>query len=155
MNTIDSKTQPLADPAAEQKPSGRVSLKRLAPLAILAVGFGLFFAFDLDRFVTFQALHDNRMALMDFVDQRGVLATALFVLVYVVSTALSLPGGAVLTITGGFLFGSWLGTLYVVVGATAGAIAVFLIARRPWAMRFAPRLARHSRRWRPGSRRTR
>jgi len=133
MNTIDSKTQPLADQpvgsAAESKPSGGVSLKRIAPLAVLAIGFGLFFAFDLDRFVTFQALHDNRMALMDFVDQRGVLAIALFVLVYAASTALSLPGGAVLTITGGFLFGSWLGTLYVVVGATAGAVAVFLIAK--------------------------
>lgn len=133
MNTIDSKTRTLAraqaGPAAEPRPGGGFSLKRMIPLVVLALGFGLFFAFDLDRFVTFQALHDNRMALMDFVDQRGVLATALFVLVYAVSTALSLPGGAVLTITGGFLFGSWLGTLYVVVGATAGAIAVFLIAK--------------------------
>ena len=59
----------------------------------------------------------------------ALLAVALYVLIYATSTALSLPGGAILTITGGFLFGSWLGTAYVVVGATAGAITVFLVAK--------------------------
>ena len=42
---------------------------------------------------------------------------------------MSLPGGAILSIAGGFLFGAWLGTLYIVVGATVGATAVFLITR--------------------------
>ena len=40
-----------------------------------------------------------------------------------------MPAGAVLTIAGGFLFDVWLGTAYAVVGATAGAITVFLIAK--------------------------
>jgi uncharacterized membrane protein YdjX (TVP38/TMEM64 family) len=43
--------------------------------------------------------------------------------------ALSVPGGAVLTIAGGFLFGSILGTVLVVIAATLGATLVFLIAR--------------------------
>ncbi|MEC9369347.1 MAG: VTT domain-containing protein, partial [Pseudomonadota bacterium] len=42
---------------------------------------------------------------------------------------LSVPGAALLTVTGGFLFGIWVGTAAVVVGATLGATAVFLIAR--------------------------
>jgi len=131
MTTINPDTQTAADAtsATEPQATGGFSIKRMIPLVVLALGFGLFFAFDLDRFVTFEALHDNRMALMDFVDRWGGLAVALFILVYAASTALSLPGGAVLTITAGFLFGSWFGTLYVVVGATAGAIAVFLIAK--------------------------
>jgi uncharacterized membrane protein YdjX (TVP38/TMEM64 family) len=104
-------------------------VKRLAPLIVLALGFGLFFAFDLDRFVSFQALNDNRAELIDFVDRQGFLAILTFIVIYAVSTALSLPGGAVLTVTGGFLFGTWFGTLYAVLGATAGAIAVFLIAK--------------------------
>ncbi len=66
---------------------------------------------------------------MGFVDQHGLLAIGLFVGLYALSTALSVPGGLVLTVTGGFLFGQWLGTIGVVIGASAGAIAVFLIAR--------------------------
>jgi uncharacterized membrane protein YdjX (TVP38/TMEM64 family) len=43
--------------------------------------------------------------------------------------ALSIPGGVVLTITGGFLFGTWLGGLCAVTGASLGAAGVFLAAR--------------------------
>jgi uncharacterized membrane protein YdjX (TVP38/TMEM64 family) len=60
---------------------------------------------------------------------------ALFVLVYIVQTAFSLPGGAILTLAGGFLFGSLLGTIYVNIGATSGATLAFLAARyllRDW-----------------------
>ena len=49
--------------------------------------------------------------------------------VYALAVALSLPGGAVLTIAGGFLFGTMLGSAYVIVAATMGAIGVFLAAR--------------------------
>ncbi|MDQ4136229.1 MAG: VTT domain-containing protein, partial [Pseudomonadota bacterium] len=51
------------------------------------------------------------------------------ILFYAAVVALSVPGGAVMTIAGGFLFGLWLGTACVVVGATLGAVAVFLIAK--------------------------
>ena len=46
-----------------------------------------------------------------------------------VATALSLPGGVILTLTGGFLFGMWDGTVAVVLGATLGATMLFLMAR--------------------------
>ena len=48
---------------------------------------------------------------------------------YAVATAVSLPGGAVLTVAGGFLFGTVLGSVYVIVGATVGATGLFLAAR--------------------------
>ena len=67
--------------------------------------------------------------LQEFIAQNGVLATLLFGLIYAAVTAFSLPGGAFMTITGGFLFG-WLGGgLIVVFGATIGATALFLMAR--------------------------
>lgn len=113
--------------AAEAAP--RFSVRRLLPLAVLGLAVAAFFALGLDSYVTFEALRDNRGLLMDFVDDHGASAVLLFVAVYAASTALSLPGGAVLTIAAGFLFGSVLGTGAVVVGATTGAIGIFLIAR--------------------------
>jgi len=58
-----------------------------------------------------------------------VKAMALFIMAYAAATALSLPGGIVLTVTGGFLFGMWQGSAVVVVGATLGATILFLVAR--------------------------
>ena len=104
-------------------------IRRFAPLAVMAVLIALVFALDLDRYVSFQALSENRDRLLAFVDRYMVLAPVLFVLVYALVVGLSIPGGAVLTITGGFLFGLWLGTVLVVVGATFGAMLVFLVAR--------------------------
>ena len=50
-------------------------------------------------------------------------------LVYAITVALSMPGGLVLTVAGGLLFGWLVGGLAAVVGATTGATIVFLVAR--------------------------
>jgi uncharacterized membrane protein YdjX (TVP38/TMEM64 family) len=105
------------------------SVKRLAPLGLIIAGIVAFFALGLDRYVTFDALQENREALTSFVDNNLVVALGLFIILYATATALSLPGGLVLTITGGFLFGAWLGTGAVVVAATIGATLIFLIAK--------------------------
>ena len=57
------------------------------------------------------------------------LAAFLFVLVYALVVAFSLPIAVVITPVGGFLFGVWLGALLSVIGATLGSLAVFLAAR--------------------------
>ena len=112
----------------EENKSGG-TIKRLLPLAVIALGIGGFFALGLDDYVTFEALRENRQLLAELVAKHAVLAVLLYMLVYAAATGLSLPGGAVLTVTGGFLFGTLAGTLWVVVGATIGATAVFLAAR--------------------------
>ena len=66
---------------------------------------------------------------MQLVEDQAVLAVIVFILAYAVSTALSLPGGAVLSVTGGFLFGTAFGGLWTVIGATVGATAIFLVAK--------------------------
>ncbi len=102
---------------------------RIILVAALLAGFGAFFWFDLGTYISLDSLRSNREALSAFVEENGFWAALLFGAIYAVVVAFSLPGGAVMTITGGFLFG-WLGGgLIVVVGATIGATALFLIAR--------------------------
>lgn len=115
--------------AARPSRPARFSVRRLLPLAALALAVAAVFAFDLDRYLTFEALRDNRVRLTSFVAQNGVLAWIAYVLIYAAAVALSLPGGAVLTIAGGFLFGTLLGGALVILAATAGATMLFLIAK--------------------------
>ena len=102
---------------------------RFLPLVLLAAAAAAFFALGLDQYLTFEALRENRALLADFVAVQGAFAVLLYIVIYVVSVALSVPGAAILTVTGGLLFGQWFGSLYVVVGATIGAMGIFLIAR--------------------------
>lgn len=105
------------------------SWQRLLPLLLLIAGLIAFFALGLNKYLTFEALRENRAWLLQEVADSTVTATLVYMAVYIVVVAFSLPGGAVMTITGGFLFGQWLGTAYVIVAATIGAIILFLAAR--------------------------
>jgi uncharacterized membrane protein YdjX (TVP38/TMEM64 family) len=104
-------------------------LKRIVPLLILAAVLGLFFTFDLGRFLSFEALAEHRIWLLGWVDGHAVLAPVTYILLYIAVVAFSLPGGMVMTISGGFLFGFVAGGIYAVVAATLGATALFLIAK--------------------------
>jgi uncharacterized membrane protein YdjX (TVP38/TMEM64 family) len=115
------------DAAAPQ--GGSFPYKRLLPVAVLVLGLVAFFVLDLDRYLSFETLRQNRAALLNWVDTYGIVAALIYMLIYAVAIAFSLPGGAVLTITGGFLFGSLLGTFCVIIAATAGATGLFLIAK--------------------------
>jgi uncharacterized membrane protein YdjX (TVP38/TMEM64 family) len=106
-----------------------VQLKRFLPLAVLVLAIVVVFASGLDDYLSFEQLRQNREQLLEFVDRHAVLAPLLFMVIYAAVIALSIPGGAVLTMAGGFLFGVALGTLYVVVAATVGASLVFLAAK--------------------------
>jgi uncharacterized membrane protein YdjX (TVP38/TMEM64 family) len=103
--------------------------RRLAPLALLlAAGIGFAIAGGY-RYLTFAALARNHDWLCALVVRWGLAAALAYIAAYAVLVALSVPGGAVLTIAGGFLFGTWLGGLCAVVGATLGAVTVFVAAR--------------------------
>lgn len=115
--------------ARPARPQVRFSLARLWPLAALALALAAILALDLDRYLSFETLREHREALTSFVAANIVVAALVFAVVYAAVVALSVPGGAVLTITGGFMFGSILATILVVVAATLGATLVFLIAR--------------------------
>jgi len=114
---------------AGKSESGGFSWKRLIPLFVLAAGLVAFFALGLDQYLTFDALKENRAWLLEQVEQSALLAALVYMGIYIAVVAFSLPGGAVMTITGGFLFGQWLGTGYVVVAATIGATILFIAAK--------------------------
>jgi uncharacterized membrane protein YdjX (TVP38/TMEM64 family) len=113
----------------DRKKKPGIPWRRLLPLVVLGAGLLAFFLFGLDSYLSFEALHQNRVWLKQQVAQSPLPAAAAFVALYVAVVAFSLPGGAVMTIAGGFLFGQWLGTVYVTVAATAGATVLFLAAR--------------------------
>ena len=74
-------------------------------------------------------MKENREALQAWTQNNQLLAFLVFMLAYAVVVAFSLPGGLFMSITGGFLFGTLLGSVLIVVGATVGAVALFLAAR--------------------------
>ncbi len=102
-------------------------LKRLPLIAILIVA--VIGAFTLKDYLSFDALAQNREALIAFRDANYLLTVGLFVLAYVVIVAFSLPGASIATLTGGFLFATFPGALFNVAAATIGATAIFLAAR--------------------------
>src|SRR6267142_5330540 len=102
-----------------------VSARRLIALGIL-VAAGVAFG---SHYLSFGALADNRDWLCGLVARWGFVAALLYVAVYAILVALSVPVGAILTIAGGYLLGTWLGGLAAVVGATLGATGIFLAAR--------------------------
>ncbi|MCB1405469.1 MAG: TVP38/TMEM64 family protein [Rhodobacteraceae bacterium] len=103
-------------------------LRRWAPLVAIAVGAILGAVFLRDQ-LGFEALRDNREALLAYAAAHPVMTPALFIVSYVVIVAFSLPGATVATLTGGFLFGVFPGVVFNVVAATLGAVAIFLAVR--------------------------
>jgi uncharacterized membrane protein YdjX (TVP38/TMEM64 family) len=117
-------------------------------LVIALAGIGaiaLFFIFDLGRFFTLETLKSDRQALQEYYTGHKVLTVAAFMAVYVVQTALSLPGAAILSLAAGAIFGTLFGTVYANVAATVGATIAFLatryIARDAVLGRFGQKLA--------------
>ncbi|MEO0774128.1 MAG: VTT domain-containing protein [Pseudomonadota bacterium] len=110
-----------------QSPS-KPGLLRHAPLAIIIL-VALIGFFTLKDYLSFETLRDNREALLAFRDSNFIGLAAAFIGIYIIIVAFSLPGAAVASVTGGFLFGLALGTTFNVLAASVGASAIFLAAR--------------------------
>ncbi|MFM5331186.1 FAD-dependent oxidoreductase [Aeromonas veronii] len=122
-------------------------MNRTRLLLALVMGslIGTFFALDLGRYLSLDALQAQQAAVAQWVDSHFVSASLLFVLIYVLSTALSLPGASLLTLGGSAVFGVAWGLLLVSFASTLGATLAFLSARfllRDWVeRRFSDKLA--------------
>jgi len=120
---MDAPPPPQAAP-----PPGSRALK----LSLVALFVGVvvaFFALGGHRYLSLDAIKANRDALLAFTQQHFAASLAIAFVVYVAVTAFSLPGGLVMSLTVGFLFGRWVGTALVVAAATIGATLVFVAAR--------------------------
>ena len=104
-------------------------LMRLFLVLVLAVVAATFYVFGLDRFLTFESLAENRETLVEILASHRVSGVIVYIAFYATAVTLFVPGALVLTVAGGFIFGPWYGTLYVVLGATIGATGNFMIAK--------------------------
>ena len=90
--------------------AGRPCVWRFAPLAVIVALIALAYGLGLHRDISFETLVRHRAAIDQFIDEHGVAAVAGFIAIYIAVVALSLPGGAILTVTGGLLFGPVVGS---------------------------------------------
>lgn len=112
--------------------------KKVTLLLIIAAAMAVFYYLDLGRYLTLEALKANRDNLLQYYASHRPAFIAGYIVVYTVQTALSLPGATILTLAGGAVFGALMGTLWVNVGATLGAVGAFILARtllRDWVVR--------------------
>src|SRR5215468_4513963 len=103
--------------------------RRLLPLAaIILIAAAGYFAIR-GGTISLESLVRYRSMIDGFVADHRLLSVLAYIGLYVVAVALSLPSAAFLTVVGGFLFGIAVGASAAVVGATIGAMLIFLVAR--------------------------
>ncbi|RAP37747.1 TVP38/TMEM64 family protein [Candidatus Marinamargulisbacteria bacterium SCGC AAA071-K20] len=103
-------------------------LKLLFILALVII-IGLISYFDLTSFISLNQLKIQRDIIAFYYSMHPLIFIASFIAIYIVSTALSLPGAIILTLSGGAIFGPVLGTVLVAFSATIGATLSFLSSR--------------------------
>jgi uncharacterized membrane protein YdjX (TVP38/TMEM64 family) len=143
-----SKQKDTIIPATRGVPSQRapaqMSFGRIALLLVFAAAVFAFFYFDVKQYLSLDALKANRDRLLTYTESHYASSVLIYIALYCLQTAFSLPGAAVFTLAGGFLFGVVPGTLYVNIAATSGATLAFVAARyllRDWVERkFGERL---------------
>lgn len=105
------------------------ALRRYGPLLIIAGTTIFVFAMGWHGEVTLDNVVLLRSRFQHVLAAHQALALVTYCLAYICMTALSLPGGLVLTVAGGLLFGCWVGGAAALISATAGATLLFLVAR--------------------------
>jgi uncharacterized membrane protein YdjX (TVP38/TMEM64 family) len=103
--------------------------KKLAVVVLLLSLIALFYLFDLQRHFTLFALKTNFDIIYGYYAEHPVVTVAIFLTLFIVLSALALPGPLILCLAAGALFGVLVGTLYVTSAATTGASLTFLAAR--------------------------
>ena len=118
--------------------------KRIALLALLAAAIAAYFWFDLGQYLSLDAFKAQQAQIIAAKDANPLLYIGGFFLIYVIVTALSLPGAAIMSLVAGALFGVVTGTIIVSFASSIGATLAFLSARfllRDWVQsKFGERL---------------
>ena len=121
---IDSVQQ--VAPKAPRSPGAR--LLRLSPLLLVGVALVFIYATGVWRHLSLSELKAQRQVLKGFVHLHPVESVLLYMACYCVVVALSIPGALIMTLTGGFLFGTWIGGTAAAIGVASGATVMFLVA---------------------------
>ncbi len=119
--------------------------KQIIVLALVAVAVALWFALDLGSYLQFDAIKARMGEFRDYYAENPVVTGAVYFIIYIIVTGLSLPGAAVMTLAGGALFGFWYGLLLVSFASSIGATLACAVSRvvlRDWVQeRFKRQLA--------------
>ncbi|PKO49240.1 MAG: pyridine nucleotide-disulfide oxidoreductase [Betaproteobacteria bacterium HGW-Betaproteobacteria-4] len=122
-----------------------MQFRKLALALTIGLAIAGFFVFDLGQYLNLQTLKEQQAAIQSFQANNPLLSVAAYFVLYVIATALSFPGAALLTLAGGAVFGLLWGTVIVSFASTIGATLAFLMSRfllRDWvSQRFGQRLA--------------
>ncbi|MFN7121187.1 MAG: FAD-dependent oxidoreductase [Hydrogenophaga sp.] len=106
-----------------------MSFRKIFLLAIVALGIAAFFFFDLGRFLSLDYLKQSQARFETLYAAEPLKVSLAYFALYVVATALSFPGAAIITLAGGAIFGLWWGTLLVSFASSLGATLAFLVSR--------------------------
>lgn len=112
-----------------KKPRDGARFIKYGLVAVFAAALLLFFLLGGHKYLSFEAIKDSRETLIGYKDQHFALVLVASVLIYMTSTAFSLPIASVLSLLVGLLFGRWLGAGVIVIGGTLGATLLLLAAR--------------------------
>ncbi|MFC4893120.1 TVP38/TMEM64 family protein [Pseudofrancisella aestuarii] len=99
------------------------------PIIILVIGLIVFFILGGYKYLTLETLKQNYENLLKFTSQNLILSSMIYSICYILVVAFSIPGAAVMTLLGGFLFGIVFGSILVVSSATIGAVILFLAVK--------------------------
>jgi uncharacterized membrane protein YdjX (TVP38/TMEM64 family) len=118
---------------------------KLGLVLVLALLVAAFFALGGPRYLSFEAIKAQQAALANHYAANQAATVGAFFVVYVVVTALSLPGAALMTLVAGAIFGLVIGTVVVSFASSIGATLAFLASRfllRDWVQaKFGARLS--------------
>lgn len=110
-------------------------MKKLPLVFFLVLSITAFFVFDLGQYFSLEFIKQNQASFEQYYSENPVQTVAIYFIIYVLVTALSLPGAAIMTLAGGALFGLSTGVLVISFASTIGATLAFLFSRfllRDW-----------------------
>ena len=113
----------------------KTSVSKFIVIGIIIGLIWAFFAFDLGQYLTLEYIKSQQEAFNRYYQDHRALTIAIYMGIYIVVTALSLPGATVMTLAGGALFGLWIGLVAISFASSIGATLAFLVSRfllRDW-----------------------
>jgi len=120
-------------------------IKKIALIVAGSALAAIFFAFDLQQYLTLDYLKESQARFADLYQAKPVMVIGVYMAIYILVTALSLPGAVILTLAGGALFGLVTGLIVVSFSSTIGATLACFVSRfvlRDWVQKkFGDKLA--------------
>lgn len=107
----------------------RAQLKRWLPLLLIFTLLILIFSTGLHKYLSFESLKAHHNVLLAWKSEHFWLSSMLFIAIYTIAVAVSIPGATFLTLAGGFLFGPVIGSILVVISATMGATLLYFAVK--------------------------